>query len=69
MSSTPKPPPDGDVNIGYKLTATVIVTFGLAAIAVTMRMYARARLVRKVGWDDWLILFAVVGLSSGFCQL
>ena len=68
MSSTPKPPPDGDVNIGYRLTAVVIVTFSLAAIAVTMRIYTRARLVRKVGWDDWLILFAVVGLNLRFCK-
>lgn len=64
MSSAPKPPLDEDVNIGDQLTAVVIVTFSLAAIAVTARMYARARLVRKVWWDDWTILFAVVSLIT-----
>lgn len=65
MSPALKLTPDGDVKIGYKFTVDVIVTFSLAVIAVTMRIYARARLVRKVGWEDWLILFAVVCLKSG----
>jgi len=60
MTSQLEPPTGGDVDIGYQLTAVVLVTFTLAAIAVTLRMYARLKIVRKVGLDDWLILFAVV---------
>ena len=61
MSSTPgAPPPGGDENIGYKLVIVASTTIATCAITILLRMYVRARIVRAVGWDDWLMLLALV---------
>ncbi|TGO43733.1 hypothetical protein BCON_0974g00020 [Botryotinia convoluta] len=60
MSSVQYPHAGGDVDIGYRLTTIVCVSISLATIAVSLRIYARAKIVRKVGLDDWLILLAVL---------
>ena len=60
MTSSTPPPPGGDYDIGYRLDAVALSTFLAAAIAVTLRLYARLRYAR-VGWDDGLMLLALVG--------
>ena len=60
MSSALKPSPDGDKSIGYRLEAESITTFLAAAIAVALRIYSRAKYA-KLGWDDGIMLFALVG--------
>ena len=36
----------------------------LAWIAVSLRVYVRAVLIRAFGWDDWLMLITLVILAS-----
>ena len=65
MSSTSAaPPPGGDENIGYKLVIVATTTIATGAITILLRMYVRARIVRAVGWDDWLMLLALVSFLS-----
>jgi hypothetical protein len=64
MSST-GPPPGGDENRqGGILAATFIVTI-IASVAVSLRMATRIWIVRSVGWDDYTILFATLGIIIG----
>ncbi|KAF5878444.1 putative polyketide synthase protein [Botrytis fragariae] len=51
-------PPDD--SIGYKVIVTLSITFGLAIITLSMRMYSRIRIVKHVGWDDWAIILATL---------
>ena len=59
MSAALLPPSEGDQSIGYKLEAVALTTFCLAAIAVGLRVYARAKYAR-FGWDDFLMVLAAV---------
>lgn len=59
-SAYSKPPAGGDRNIGPNLEAAALATILIAAIVVVARFYARLRVVRNVGWDDWLMLLALV---------
>lgn len=33
---------------------------GLATVAVALRLFTRLRVVRTAGWDDWLIVLALL---------
>lgn len=55
-----KPFEGGDQNIGGALTGVAIGTFVPALVAVVLRIYVRSRLVRAIGWDDWIIMLAMV---------
>lgn len=43
--------------------AAVSVFLPLALIAVAVRMWIRTRMIRNVGWDDWMMILALVGSS------
>lgn len=64
MVSQPKsPPPFGykDASGGF-LAITIllpVLTFIIVALRVTIQIW----IVKRVGWDDWCILFACVRLS------
>ena len=58
MSSPELVPADGDRS--QLLLVTTWVWVSLAIIFVALRFYCRARLIRKVWWDDYMILAAVV---------
>lgn len=60
MTSSLRPPLDGDYSIGYRLGAVALSTFLAATIVVTLRLYARFKYA-KIGWDDGLMLLALVG--------
>ena len=53
-------PPGANVDRGPGYMACGLVTTIAALIAVCLRMYVRMRIVHAVGWDDWMIVFAVV---------
>ncbi|OJD16572.1 hypothetical protein AJ78_03263 [Emergomyces pasteurianus Ep9510] len=55
-------------NKGPLILAVVWVVTCLATIMVTARLYVRARIVRKIGQDDWLIVISMA-LSIAFVIL
>lgn len=52
-----------DVDIGYKLLVGTTVTFVSACVVVMLRAVARI-LYASLGWDDYMMLFAVVSDPS-----
>ena len=54
------PPPFGDKNASAGLLATTILVTVLCIVLVTLRFATRIWIVKRVGWDDWCILFACV---------
>lgn len=52
------PVPDENRGSGFLACSTVITVAAL--ITVTLRFYVRAGIVHAVGWDDWMILLAMV---------
>ena len=53
------PPPDGDQDRGGRVMVAYWTVFSVAIIVTGLRFWARIR-IRAVGWDDWLMLAAVV---------
>lgn len=49
----------GDVVLGMPVAFTI-----LSAFAVALRFYARTRMKMRLGWDDWIMLLAVVSIST-----
>ena len=58
------PPPDGDQDRGHTIFGLYWSFFGLSVIITALRFYAHVG-IRAVGWDDWLMLIAVL-LLLGF---
>ena len=58
------PPPDGDQDRGHTIFGLYWTFFGLSIIITVLRFYAHVS-IRAVGWDDWLMLVAVL-LLLGF---
>lgn len=58
--NTPGPAPEGDQDQSAGLLATTIIVSILTVIILSARFWIRIRVVKKVGWDDWTILFAGV---------
>lgn len=56
----PLPP---DINHGPAINAVNWTEAGLGVSLLLIRLYTRAFIVRKIGWDDWCIVLAVVRLS------
>ena len=55
------PPPDGgDRNKATAFITVASVLVSIATVLVTLRLYVRTRIVKKPGWDDYLILLALV---------
>lgn len=51
--------PSADIDDGWQLEVGTTVTFLCAFIVVTIRTFARFKYAR-IGWDDWIMLFALV---------
>lgn len=54
-----------DRSEAVKAVAAVFMTF--ACLAVLLRCYVRIRLVRAFGWDDIIMVAAMVGLRGVLC--
>ena len=70
MSSTtiPRPLPP-DINRGPDILIVKWLTVSIALLLVSLRFYVRGVLRKKLGWDDYTILLAVVRyLPSGLLQ-
>ena len=64
MASTLQRPAGGDVSRAPGFIACVITTTIAALVTVCLRMYVRVRILHATGWDDWVILLAMVILYS-----
>ncbi|KAL9001977.1 MAG: hypothetical protein Q9188_005073 [Gyalolechia gomerana] len=64
MSSS-GPPRNGDENRQGGILATSFLVAILASMVVACRMATRIWLVRNVGWDDYTILCATIGILIG----
>lgn len=60
MNASMQYPPVPDENRGSGFLACSTIITVAALITVTLRFYVRARIVHAVGWDDWIILLAMV---------
>ena len=63
MSTPPpklQPPPNGDEHRGSDIIVPQFIFGAVATVLVFVRLYVRAKMVRLVGWDDWLIFIAWV---------
>ena len=65
VSQPTEPPPFGDKNASAGLLATTILVTVLCIILVSLRFATRIWVVKRVGWDDWTILFACVRVAKG----
>ena len=54
------PPPFGDKNVSTGIMVQVILVTVLSIIIVILRFMTRIWIVKRVGLDDWCILFAMV---------
>ncbi|KAG8529629.1 uncharacterized protein KY384_005109 [Bacidia gigantensis] len=62
----PYPPPaEGNVNLGPAMLATTAVIVGLTTIVVALRLAVRIWITKIFWWDDWTILFAILGNIIG----
>ena len=61
-------PRNGDENRQGSIRATTLVVTILASTVVALRMTVRIWIVRSVGWDDYTILCATLGIIIG-CAL
>ncbi|KAG8530575.1 uncharacterized protein KY384_005078 [Bacidia gigantensis] len=59
------PPPQGDVNVSGGLLATTILVTVISILLLAARFATRIWIVKRVGWDDWTILLAVLGHPIG----
>lgn len=50
----------GDETRAQELIASVSVFLPLAIAAVAVRLWVRARMIRNFGWDDGMMIIALV---------
>ena len=57
----PSTPPDiGNSDRSSGILATALLALVIVIIFITLRFVTRIWLVKRVGWDDWCIVFAGV---------
>lgn len=49
-------PPGGDKNTGPGIEALYALFLSIGFVLVSLRFYVRAQIVRKLWWDDFLLL-------------
>ncbi|KAI4234259.1 MAG: hypothetical protein LQ349_003890 [Xanthoria aureola] len=59
------PPPEGNVNQAPAIIIAGSITVAVATLFVVLRFIVRIWIVKAVGWDDWTILFAIIGNIIG----
>lgn len=58
------PHPDGpDINRAVGVLAAEWVLVSISTVVVLLRLYAKSRTVRKIGWDDYIVGLATVTTS------
>jgi len=67
MATSAVPPMPSQANQGPMINAVIWLGAGLSLILVLLRVFARARIVKKIGLDDHIMVVAMVsqyGTSS-----
>jgi hypothetical protein len=41
-----------------------LITLPLALLCLGLRLYVRIKIIRKTGWDDWLMVAAAVSTTT-----
>lgn len=66
MSGSAPPIPNGDKNRQGGILGTTFVVTVLASVVVALPVATRIWIVRNVGWDDYTILCATIGIFIGY---
>jgi hypothetical protein len=64
MASAADPPLSGDINHGAIINGIAWAEAGIVLCLLAARVYARSRVVRSWGSDDWNIVIATVSCFS-----
>lgn len=64
MEKPTTPPKIGNVDRSGGILATSVLALSLVVIFISLRFATRIWLVKRVGWDDWCILFAGIRYSE-----
>lgn len=59
--------PRGDKNTGPMQEVVFSLFFSLSFVLVNLRFYVRARMVKKLWWDDFFLLLGLVTTSLKDC--
>ena len=59
----------GDKSLGHALDAGALVTALIALLLFGLRMFVRSRIVRKVGWDDYILILSMASTSVNTLKL
>ncbi|KAL8956783.1 MAG: hypothetical protein Q9193_005785 [Seirophora villosa] len=65
MEKPTRPPEIGNVDRSGGILATSILALTLVIIFIALRFATRIWLVKRLGWDDWCIVFAGLGHMVG----
>ncbi|KAI9675737.1 MAG: hypothetical protein M1817_001104 [Caeruleum heppii] len=63
------PPPYPDENQGPRILAVCVTTTVLAFVIVCLRLFTRIKVVRSVGWDDYVILLTMAVSIAGLAVI
>lgn len=60
-------PSGGDENTGPVQEAVRGLFLSIACVLVILRLYVRARMVKKLWWDDFFLLLGLVRVTQSYC--
>lgn len=60
LATWPKPNYINPDTRGPALMIVELITLPLALLCLGLRLYVRIKIIRKTGWDDWLMVAAAV---------
>ena len=66
MEKPKSPPPIGNADRSGGVLATSILALTVVVLVIVLRFITRIWLVKKVGWDDWCIIFAGVSCQPPY---
>jgi hypothetical protein len=66
VASWPKPNYINPDTRGPALVIVELITLSIALVILVLRLYVRIKIMRKTGWDDWLMVFSAVSTATLF---
>ncbi len=65
-ASWPKPNYINPDTRGPALVIVELITLPIAFVFLALRLYVRIKILRKTGWDDWIMVLAAVSTATLF---